>query len=130
MCKDGDDMMRERNNIYGQIKTPKGLEPVLEALRQVAGDTKGHIYKSGFNGAKTLDFSTEMVDFESTPLDDGIQHLVTGAVGGTLEDVTAFVRSFSAVLADLGIENSFEIYDDESNPVQLIRPTKQVRQKG
>lgn len=115
-------MIPEGNNVYAQITAPKGLKPVLGALRQVAGEAKGYIYKSGFNGARTIHFLTDNVDFESTPLDVGRQHLLNGAVGGSLEDVTAFVRLLSAMLADAGVENSFEVYDDESNLVQLIRP--------
>ena len=117
-------MTPEGNNVYGQIKAPMGLEPVLEAVQRATKEKTGHLYKSQFTGETTLRFSTENFDFGSTPLDEAHQHLLNGAVGGSLEGVTAFVRSLSAMLADLGIENSFEVYDDESNLVQLIRPNE------
>jgi hypothetical protein len=113
-------MIPDGNDVYGQVTAPMGLELVLQAVRRVTGEGKGHLYRSQFSGATTLRFSTENVDFESTPLDDGRQHLFNGAVGGSLVHVTTFARSLSAMLADLGIENRFEVYDDENNLVQVV----------
>src|SRR5580704_14822116 len=98
------------NNVYGHIVAPLGLYPILQAVSSVIGEGRACIHKSQFNGAETLRFSTDCVDFESTPLEEGNQHLLNGGVGGTLEDHVAFVGAMSKALTEIGIEHRFEVY--------------------
>ena len=115
-----DPKMPEGNNVYGHVVAPHGLHPILQAVRQLVGENRASIYKSQFNRSETLHFSTDAVDFESTPLEDGRRHLINGGVGGDSNDVVAFVRAMSRLLTEAGVEHSFEIYDYNHNLVQTI----------
>ena len=106
-------MVPEGNNVYGIITAPQGLEPVLRAIEQVVSGGRASIYRSRFNGSETLRLRSESADFESDHLDDGVQHLFNGGVGGSLEEVVALVRALSESLSQSGIEHSFEVYDDQ-----------------
>ncbi len=106
-------MIPEGNNVYGIITAPQGLEPILRAVEQVVGAGRASIYQWQFNGSTTLHLRSESADFESDHLDDGVQHLFSGSVGGSLEKVVAFVRLLSESLSRSGIEHSFEVYDDQ-----------------
>jgi hypothetical protein len=112
-------MKSDGNNVYGLVVAPQGLAPVLQAVRRVIGDGTASIYRSHFNGAETLRFSTESVDFESTPLENGTEHLLNGGVGGSSEEVVAFVRTLSVALVDAGVEHRFEVYKNREL-VQLV----------
>jgi hypothetical protein len=100
------------HNVYGRIVTLTGLSPVLCAVERLAGAGRAYIDTPQFNEARTLRFSSDDVDFESTPLDGGF-HLLNGRVGGTLDDVVAFVRAMSRSFTDEGIEHHFEVYDGD-----------------
>ena len=106
-------MIPEGNNVYGIITAPQGLEPVLRAVEQVVTGGRAYIYRSQFNGAETLHLRSETAEFESDHLDDGVQHLFSGGVGGSLEEVIHFVRGLSESLSGSEIEHSFEVYDDQ-----------------
>ena len=108
------------DNVYGHVVAPNGLQPILDVVRRLIGECRASIKTSQFNGAETLRFSTDAVDFESTPLKDGSQHLLNGGVGGDLSDVLAFVKTMSRLLTEASIEHSFEVYDNESNLVQTF----------
>jgi len=103
----------EGNNIYGLFTAPDGLQPVLRAIAQVVGGGRAYIKRSGFSGAETLYLRSESADFESDHLDEGAQHVFNGSVGGSLEEVVAFVRALSESLSRSGMEHSFEVYDDQ-----------------
>ena len=106
-------MIPEGNNVYGTITAPQGLEAVLRAVQQVVSGGRAYINRSQFNGAETLHLRSESIDFESDHLGDGVQHLFSGGVDGSLEEVIGFVRALSESLSRSGIEHSFEIYDDQ-----------------
>jgi hypothetical protein len=109
-------MTSEGNNVYGLITAPQGLQPVLRAVEQAISGGRVYIKRSGFNGAETLRIRSESADFETDSL-GGEEHLFNGGVGGSLEEVVAFVRALSESLSRSGIEHSFEVYDDQ----QLVR---------
>ncbi len=109
------------NNVFGLVVAPDGLDPVLQAVSRLVGARHASIYQSRFDGAETLRFSTDSVDFESTPLEGGHQHLLNGGVGGTAEDVLAFVRELARVFTEAGIQCSFEVYDDHLNLLQVFQ---------
>jgi hypothetical protein len=96
------------NNVYSQIVAPHGLHPVLQCVIRLVGEGQASTYKSQFNGAETLHFSTDVLDFESIPLEDGSRHLLNGGVSGTLDDVVGFVRAMSKLFIEAGIEHRFE----------------------
>jgi hypothetical protein len=106
-------MLPEGDNVCGIISAPQGLKPVLKAVELVVGEGRAYIYRSQFNGAETLHIRSEVADFESDYLEDGVQHLFNGGVGGSLEEVQAFVRKLSESLSRSGIEHFFEVYDGE-----------------
>ena len=106
-------MIPEGYNVYGLITTPQGLRPILRAVEQVVGRGHAYIKRSGFDGAETLHVLSESADFESDYLDDGVEHLFNGGVGGSLEEVVAFVRTLSESLSRSGIEHCFEVYDHQ-----------------
>src|SRR5687768_17562030 len=103
-------MMPERNNVWGILTAPQGMEPVLHAVEHLVARGRASIRRSGYNGAETLRLSTDQVDFESTPLEDGHQHLFSGGVAGSPEDVVAFIQALSNALHKAGIEHSFDPY--------------------
>src|SRR5262245_12026208 len=106
-------MIPDSYNVYGVVTAPQGLEPVLRAIEQDLIEGRAYIYRSQFNGAETLRLRSESADFDSDRLDDGVQHLFSGGVGGTLEDVVCFVRRLSDSFSRSGIEHVFEVYDDQ-----------------
>jgi hypothetical protein len=106
-------MLPEGNNVYGLIAAPQGLQPVLRAVERVVGGSRAYIKRSGCDGAETLHLRSDSADFESNHLDGGVQHLLSGGAGGSLEEVVAFVRALSESLSRSGIEHSFEVYDDQ-----------------
>ena len=89
------------------------MRPILRAVEQVVGRGHAYIKRSGFDGAETLHVLSESADFESDYLDDGVEHLFNGGVGGSLEEVVAFVRTLSESLSRSGIEHCFEVYDHQ-----------------
>lgn len=106
-------MIPEGNNVCGLITDLQGLQPVLRAVEEVVGVGQVYIKRSRFNGAETLHLRSESAEFDSDYLDVGMQHLFSGGVGGSLEEIVAFVRALSESLSRFGIEHSFEIYDDQ-----------------
>lgn len=112
-------MTPDSNNVYGRVVTPTGLGPVLRAMQRLVGEGRVSIDTSQFDGAETLHFSTGDADFESTPLGDG-SHLLNGGVGGTPDELVAFVRAMSQAFAEAGIDHRFEVYDDQHNLVGLV----------
>src|SRR4051812_31600854 len=101
--------MSDFDNVYGHFVAPQGLDPVLRAVRRLVGEGQASVYTSQFDGAQTLRFSTDAVDFESTPHDGGTRHLLNGGVDGTLPEVANFVRTMSELLTEAGIEHRFEV---------------------
>ena len=110
-----DDLLPDGNNVYGTVVAPDGMQPVLESVQRLVGKDNAYIYVSGYNGASTLHFSTQRCDFESTPLDDGSQHLLNGGVAGSVEAVIEFVKELSLHLSDAQIKHSFEVYDESED---------------
>src|SRR5262245_3957030 len=113
-------MLPEGNNVSGLITAPQGLQPVLRAVEQVVGEGRAYIYRSQFNRAETLHLRTGSACFDSDHRDDGFQHFFSGGVGGSLEEVLAFVRALSESLSRSGIEHSFEVYDDDQELVRRM----------
>jgi len=105
-------MIPDGNNVCGQIEAPNGLEPIRAVLTRWLGDSGCSIYKSSYDGSEKIRLRTMGADFESTPLKDGC-HLFNGSVEGNLGSVETFIATLSSHLASIGIEHSFEIYDNE-----------------
>ena len=53
----------------------------------------------------------DAADFESLPLPGGIEYLLNGAVAGSPDEVMAFTRRLSAVLAAAKVEHTFDVHD-------------------
>jgi hypothetical protein len=121
--------MPDGNNVYGQIVSPDGLQPILRAARRLVGDGRASIYKAQFNGAETLRFTTETVDFESIPLKQGDRHLLNGGITGDSSEVVSFVEAMSRLLQEAGIEHSFEVYDAEKNLVRTVPHEQMIEQE-
>ncbi len=99
------------NNVYGQLITPEGLRPVLRAVERAAGPGCASVFRDRAGGAERLRLRSDAADLETLPLAGGAEHLFNGAVGGSAEDVVAFVRGLSRHLAEEHVEHSFEVYD-------------------
>ena len=115
-----DTVIPEQNNVFGFIEAPQGIAAVLLALEHVVAKGDASIYRSAYNGAETLRLRNNRVELESDPLDDGIKHLFGGGIGGSLEEVTGFVRTMSEALNLAGVEHQFEVYDTSQHLVQRI----------
>jgi hypothetical protein len=114
-------MLPDRNNVYGEIRAARGLKPVLETIAELVGDRgRASVRRSGYDGSETLEFENESVDFESTPAGVRAEHLLTGGVGGTIEDVLAFVGALSAALSEVGVAHRLEVYDDQHKLVRVL----------
>src|SRR5260370_6963157 len=100
-------MLPEGNNVCGIITASRGLQPVLRAVEHLVAGGRAWIYRSQFNGAETLHLRSESVDFESEPLQDGVQHLFSGGVGGSLDEVLGFVRALPEPLSPPGLNPCF-----------------------
>ncbi len=83
-------MIPDGNNVYGHIVTPRGLEPVLVALRSLLTDGRVWLKTSGYDGTMTLHLETDTLDFVTTPLGGG-RHLFNGGVAGSTDEVIAQV---------------------------------------
>ena len=114
------DPLPDGTNVYGTVVARSGMPSVLQAVQRFVGEEHAFIKNSGFSGASTLYFSTVQCDFESTPLEDGVQHLLSGCVAGSFERVAGFVSSLSHHLSAAGIEHGFEIYDESDNLAMKI----------
>lgn len=100
------------NNVYGQIVAPDGLRPVHAAIEKVLGPGCASIFRARtLNPDEMLRVLTDVADIQSLPLPGGMEHLFNGAVGGSAEEVVAFVQRLSDALADAKVEHSFEIHD-------------------
>src|SRR5947209_5496900 len=106
-------MIPENDNVYGIFTARHSLEPVLRAIKEVVAAGRVYIYRSQFNGAETLHLESETAQFESEPLDGGVEHLFSGGVSGSLDEVIRFVQRLSESLSLWGIEHSFEVYDGQ-----------------
>lgn len=113
-------MIPDKSNVFGTITAPQGLQSVLRALGHLVVEGRAHVYRSQFNGAETLRLHLEWAEMESSPLDNGIQHLFNGGVGGSLEEVVGFIHALSDALQSGGIEHRFEIYDEDQQLVHVI----------
>ncbi len=113
-------MVPEGNNVCGIITAPQGMQPVLRVVERLFAGGRASIYRSGYNGAETLRLRSDRVEFESDPIEDGSQHLFSGGVSGSPEEVVGIVRALSEALAKAGIEHRFEIYDEDQNLIQLV----------
>lgn len=112
--------MSDTNNVYGIIMAPEGLEPSLQAIKHLVPGGRASIYRSGYNGAETLRLCSQRVEFESDPLEDGVQHLFDGGVSGSLEEIVEFVQQLSKSLQTAGTKRHFEVYDAKQRLVMLI----------
>lgn len=110
----------KRDNVYGHVIVPGGIQCALKVVRRLIGKDKARIRFSGYDGASTLLFSSDKCDFESTSLGDGKEHLLNGGVAGTIEEVAEFVKQLSESLSDAKIEHEFEVYDESGNFVVKI----------
>ena len=105
-------MIPKTNNVYGQIVAPDGLRPVLAAVEELLGPGCASLFRSRTsNASETLRIRTDAADLESLPLPGGIEHLLNGAVGGSANEVDAFVRALSAALTEAKVQHSFEVHD-------------------
>jgi hypothetical protein len=120
----------ESNNVYGYLMAPKGLRPLLVALRQLFDDELVSIRTSSFDESETLRLSSDVMDFESTPLGGG-KHLLNGGVTGSRDQVLPVVQKISHAFAEATIEHQFEIHDFDGTLVQTV-PTSSpsVRHPG
>lgn len=123
-------MIPDPNNVHGVITGRHGLNPVLGAVKRLVGSGgRATLYRSGFDGAETLEFVTESAEFESTALRGG-EHLLNGGVCGPLEDVLAFVRALSGALSEAEVEHRFEVSDDRQRLVPIILSSTGVNRGG
>jgi hypothetical protein len=123
-------MIPDCNNVHGLMTARHSLTPVLGAVERLVGSGgRATHYRSGFDGAKSLEFVTESAEFASAPLGGG-EHLLNGGVGGTLEDVLAFVRALSGVLSEAEVEHRFEVSDDRRRLLYFIPSSTEVSRGG
>jgi hypothetical protein len=104
-------MPPRHNNLYGQVVALDGLRPVLVAVEAVLGSGSGSVFRPAAARAETLRVQSDRADLETIPLAGDIEYLLNGAVGGSAEEILAFVRALSAALAEARIEHSFEVND-------------------
>lgn len=104
-------MIRKNNNVYGQLIAPGGLRPVVVAVEEALGPGCVSMFRSRASDTETLRIRSDAADLESLPLPGGMEHLLNGAVDGTLDEVIALVRLLSRALQEANIEHSFEIHD-------------------
>ena len=103
-------MIPAGNNVYGVLKPPVKLKVVLAGATSVHQWGKAHIYVSGYDGARTIHLRSESADFDSNPIGSG-EHLFNGAVGGTPDEVIAFVKRLSEAFTERGVAHQLEVYD-------------------
>jgi hypothetical protein len=101
----------QSNNVYGQIVAPDGLRPIVVALEKALGPGCVSAYNPRPGAAEVIRLRTDVADFESLPLPGGMEHLFNGAVAGSSDDVTAFVRRLSAALVDAKLEHTLDVVD-------------------
>jgi hypothetical protein len=82
-------------------------------VEQVVGEGRVAIKRSQFSGAETFCLRSESAYFQTDRLGDGVQHLFSGGVAGSVEEVVDFVPALSEALRRSGIEHSVEVYDDQ-----------------
>lgn len=109
------------NNVYA-VLTAHGLTKVERAAKHALGRDAVSVYRSAYDGGDTLKVRTESAYFETTLL-GGDEYLLSGGVGGSAEEIEAFVKKLSASLAAEGVTHQFEVYDDEGELLLLI-PTQ------
>lgn len=113
-------MIPRTNNIYGQIVAPDGLKPVCAALEHALEPGSISLFRARASSAReTLRIRTDSADFESISMPGGIEHLFNGAVGGTPDEVIAFVRALSAELVKAKIEHTFDVHDGRRIVISL-----------
>ena len=89
-------MLPDRNNVYGTLRAPAGLDQVRDAAEKMGCWESARVYTSGYDGAQTMRLSAAGAEFETTPA-GGIEHLISGAVGGTLGDVPSGMLAAASV---------------------------------
>jgi hypothetical protein len=114
-------MIPDFNNVYGKVSAPHGLQPVLNAIENAVAGSNAHIYRSQFDGAETLKLRGESVNFEPDALNE-VEHLFSGGVGGSPQEISATVRALSEALCKAGVVHNFEIYGDNDCLVERIEP--------
>lgn len=113
-------MIPQKNNVFGTITAPKGLQPVLRALRNLVVGGRAFIYRSPINGAETLRLRLDRAVLETSPHANGIQLMFNGGVGGSADEVLGFVCTLSEALHAAGIQHCFEICGEDQQLVQVI----------
>lgn len=112
-------MIPDANNVYGHVVAPRGLGPVLVAVRPLATGGQVWLKTSGYEGTTTLHLETDALGFTTTPLDGG-RHLFNGGVAGSAAEVVALMESLSAALSAAGVEHGFEVYDADQSLVCVV----------
>ncbi|QDV15471.1 hypothetical protein Pan153_00850 [Gimesia panareensis] len=102
----------DSNNVYGCITSLDGLAFVRDAVNKLEEVNEACISVSGYDGSESLILRSDLIDFESEPLENG-QHLLNGAIAGTINEIISFVSKLSHTLSEAGIEHHFEIYNAE-----------------
>lgn len=105
-------MLPNKQNVRGVVTVPGGIRSVLGAVQQVFGESAVSIYRSGYDGAETLRVRTDFAELDSDDLRETDQHLLGGAVAGSLDEVARVVQQLSEALAQAGIAHQFEVYVD------------------
>ncbi|QDT24791.1 hypothetical protein Enr10x_00830 [Gimesia panareensis] len=102
----------DSNNVYGCVTSLDGLAFVRDAVNKLEEVNEAFISVSGCDGSESLILKSDLIDFESEPLENG-QHLLNGAVAGSINEIISFVGKLSHTLSEAGIEHHFEIYNAE-----------------
>lgn len=97
------------NNVYGFVICPDGIQPIYNVISEAYREQGVNV---SIKKGQSLRFENDALDFESTPL-SGSKHLLNGWVDSELEKVVSFTQDISALLASIGIEHTFEVYDEK-----------------
>jgi len=121
----------ESNNVYSTIDAPVNVELAETVLKQEFPNAKVWIYKSGYNGAKTLHVDSDDADFAGYPMSDDTtpSYLLNGGLAGDDELVISKIQAILRRFESQGFTMSIEAYDSEGEAIGQFT-TKRSEQGG
>lgn len=117
------------NIVFSVLSAPVKLAAVVMALRAEFPDANVYIYRSGYNGAKTIHLHSDDAELEGYPdstegTGENSDYLFNGAIDGDSDAVVAKVQSIFTRLTDAGMTVQYEVYAPASNTLIEQKPTQ------
>ena len=111
----------EQDNVCGLLYAPVRLQVVYGAVKELLPEAQITLSVSGFTNQPILWVTTELLELESEPLDDG-NHLLNGVACPSFG--RSFLKQLSACFIGNGIAHRLEWYSSSGDLVRVFQSSE------